>query len=340
MSERTKFAVVALLLFCFSVAGWAEEYRFTHRAMGGEFEFIIIDGPARGERLRPVVEEAFAVIDALEARVSNWRPTSITSEIMRQAGVKPVSVDEDLLAMLDFSLQIYDETAGVFDPTVQPILSVWGKYRKTNVLPTEAQLKQAMALTGLKKVVVDREAGTVYLPKAGMGLDFGGIAKGLALDQAAEVLKEGGVTCALLSAATSSLLAIGAPPGKEGWTVTIPHPYNGRANPIDRVYLRDQALGTSSSREDQYLEIDGKRYSHIVDPRTGHPVEGVLSATVIGPRGMQCDALTKPFYILGVDAARNYCRAHSDYKAILVVAKGEHEAQPVRVNFPAEGELE
>jgi thiamine biosynthesis lipoprotein len=316
----------------------SSEYRFKHPAMGGEFEFIILDVPGRGEELRLACDEAFATIDALEARVSNWKPDSITSEIMRQAGVKPVSVDEDLLAMLDFSLEIYDETSGVFDPTVQPILAVWGKYKKDGAMPSADQVKQALDLTGLKKVMVDRVAGTVYLPKPGMGLDFGGIAKGLALDQAAEVLRRHGVKVAMLSGSTSSLLAMGAPPGLEGWTVTIPHPYTGRSVAVDTVYLRDQAMGTSSSRGDQSLVIEGKRYSHIVDPRSGMPVEGVLSATVIGPRAMQCDALTKPFYILGVDEARRYCREHGEYKSILVVASGESEAQAVRVNFAPEKE--
>lgn len=327
--------LLAFLAFA-SLAG-AEEYRFVHNAMACDFEFIIVDGPARGEPLRPLCEEAFAVIDALEARVSNWKHTSITSEIMRQAGVKPVSVDEDLLAMLDFSQQIYDETGGVFDPTVQPILALWGKYKKTNELPTPEQVKQALELVGLKKVVVDRQAGTIFLPKAGMGLDFGGIAKGLALDEAAEVLRQGGVTCALLSAGTSSVVAIGAPPGRKGWTVNLRDPYNA-AKVIDTVELCDQALGSSSSREDQHLDINGKRYSHIVDPRTGYPVEGVLGITVIGPRGMQCDALTKPFYILGEDKARAYCSAHKEYKVILLVGRNDKEAEPVRVNFPAEGE--
>lgn len=314
------------------------EYRFKHAAMGTEFEFIVWSEPAMGELLRGYCDEAFVAIDALEARVSNWKYDSITSEIMRQAGIKPVSVDEDLMAMMTFSQEIYDETGGVFDPTVQPILAVWGKYKKGGTLPTPEQIQQALDLTGLKKVVIDTAAGSIYLPKAGMGLDFGGIAKGLALDQAAEILKAHGVTMAMLSSGTSSLVAIGAPPGAQGWTVTIGHPYNGRSVAVDTVYLRDEAMGTSASREDQYLEIEGKRYSHIVDPRTGHPVEGVLSATVIGPRGMQCDALTKPFYILGVDEARRYCREHEEYKAILVTASGNNEAQAVRVNFRPEEE--
>lgn len=343
--RRTALGRLALLycLFAMCHAGVAEaqalrEYRFKHPAMGCEFEFIIWSEAAMGETLRGYCDEAFVAIDALEARVSNWQYHSITSEIMRQAGVKPVSVDEDLMAMMDFSLQIYDETGGVFDPTVQPILAVWGKYSKGGPKPTPEQIRQALDLTGLKKVVVDKQAGTIYLPKPGMGLDFGGIAKGLALDQAADILKSHGVNIAMLSAGSSSLLAIGAPPESQGWTVTIAHPYNGRSVAVDTVYLRDQAMGSSSSREDQYLEIEGKRYSHIVDPRTGYPVEGVLSATVIGSKGMQCDALTKPFYILGVDEARRYCREHTEYKAILVVAADNNEAQAVRVNFRPEEE--
>lgn len=313
------------------------EFRFKHAAMGGEFEFIIHSDTLMGEELAAVCRKAFAAIDALEARVSNWRPDSITSEVMRQAGVAPVSVDEDLLAMLSFCRDIHAQTGGVFDPTVGPLLAAWGKYRETKTIPTEAEVKQALALVGLNQVEIDPAAGTVYLPIKGMGLDFGGIAKGRALDEARKVLKDNGIERALLSAATSTMLAMGPPPGAEGWTVDIGHPYNGRDVAVDTLSLRNEALSTSSSRE-QFIEIEGRRFSHIVDPRTGYPVEPMLSATVVGPTGMACDALSTAFYIMGEDATRQYCRDNQEYKAVLVFASGEQTAQAVRINFRDEEE--
>ncbi len=107
---------------------------------------------------------------------------------------------------------------------------------------------------------------------------------------------------------------------------------------IDTVSLRDEALSTSAAR-DRYIEIEGKRFSHIVDPRTGYPVEGVLSATVTGPSGMACDALSTAFFIMGTENTRAFCREHTEYKAIMVIASGEHEAQAVRINFRTGEEL-
>lgn len=171
---------------------------------------------------------------------------------------------------------------------------------------------------GLDKVVIDPDAQTVHFKVPGMRLDFGGIGKGLALDYAANVLRANGVTSAVVHSGTSSVVAIGTPPGQRGWTVRVRNPYDGEGEYIAEVQLTNESLATSSATEN-FLELDGKVYGHIFDPRTGWPVSGVLSATVIGPGGMRTDALSTAFFVLGEAEVREFCAAHPGYRAVLVV---------------------
>ena len=167
---------------------------------------------------------------------------------------------------------------------------------------------------------------------SGMLLDFGGIGKGLALDVAAEVIKNYGVSSAILHAGTSTVLAIGTPPGASGWTVRIRNPYN-TSEYIDEVCLKDESLSTSASYE-KWFELDGKKYCHIVDPRTGLPVEGMVSATAIVSSGTLSDALSTEFFVMGAEETQKYCKEHPDVRAILVPHNGS-ELKPRRIGFDA-----
>jgi len=313
------------------------EWKYSHDAMGTTFEIRMMAEGKFMEDLRPIADAAFAVIDELEARVSTWRPDSITSEVSRQAGIAPVAVDEDMMAMLQFSRELHEETGGVFDPTVGPLLEIWGKYKQRSEIPTDEELKRARALVGLNQAVLDESAGTVMLAQAGMRLDFGGIAKGLALDQAAAVLKEKGIKRAFLHSGMSTIVAIGAPPGTDGWTVELGNPYTDGQTVLDTILLADGALSSSASAM-RYIVIDGKQFSHIIDPRTGFPTEGMALAAVMGPTGMACDALSTTFFILGIEETRRYCREHNEYKALMVAATDTREAELIRINFTEEEE--
>jgi len=175
------------------------------------------------------------------------------------------------------------------------------------------------------------EDHSVGFSKPGMRLDFGGIAKGWALDHAHGVLREYGVSCALLDAGTSSMVAIGAPPGKPGWTVQLRHPYNKEW--LEEVVIRDEALATSGYALD-FFEVDGKKYGHIIDPRTGMPASGTLYAMAIGSSGTATEALSKGFFINGIDWAQRYCEQHPDTRAIIVPEYEPGESpKPVRINL-------
>ena len=264
----------------------------TRELMGTTFEFTLYarPGDTGTAAVVQIAEEAFEAVEDLEARISAWRPDSQTAYMNNHAAASPVKVAPDILDLILVSQEIYRDTGGAFDITVGPLIASWGFYKGEGRLPTDDELDDALAKVGLDKVEVDRKARTVSFAREGVRLDFGGIGKGLALDYAAEVLREYGVTSAILHCGTSTVVAIGAPPGEFGWTVRVRHPYT-KDKSVDEVCLRDASLSTSGSYE-KFFELEGKKYCHIFAPQTGRPVEGMLSASAIAPTGVMSDALS------------------------------------------------
>lgn len=313
---------------------------FEHMAMGTRFECTLA-APEPGmqvEELRHLADEAFAVIDTIERRISKWREDSETSRINRRAAEEAVAASSPLIDLLLEVKRIHLATDGAFDVTVGPLLDLWGFYTREGHLPSDEEITAALAKVGLDKVTVDENAQTVRFAVPGMRLDFGGIGKGLALERAANVLRSLGVKSALLNSGSSTVEAIGAPPGMSGWTIRIRNPYNNEAEHIAEVRINNESLSTSSSTEN-FLELDGKKYGHIFDPKTGWPVSGLLSATVIGPGGMETDALSTAFFVMGEVKVREYCAAHPEYRAILVLSENG-APRVVRINFPSQEEQE
>lgn len=305
---------------------------YVNEAMHADFEFHLY-GSARlpdRESLRQAAEAAFASVRGLDKVVNYWDPASEISRVNREAAKGPVAVSETLFSLLAYCRKTWEDTQGASDVTVGPLVELWGFYKKQGHLPSDSELAAALQNVGMDKVVLDSAAQTVHFTVPGVRIDLGGIAKGLAVDRAAKALREKGVDSALLMAGTSSIVAIGTPPGLSGWTVKIRGPYN-RADSVDQVLLRDQSLSTSAGYE-RFLEIGGKKYCHIFDPKTGRPAEGVYSVSVVGPTGLQTDALDTGFFVLGVAGARVYCERNPQVQ-VVVITDNNGRPEPVRINF-------
>lgn len=309
-------------------------HRFSHRAMATEFTISVytpdVDRPR--EDFDRVVREAFDVIDDIEARLSRYRPDSQVSYINNRAAQEPVQVSADILDLFDVVQDVHRQSKGAFDPTVGPLLKVWGFYRQTGTLPTQEALDDALSLVGLDKVVIDRENRTVSFLIKGMMLDFGGVAKGFALDHAAHVLRRHGIDTAALDAGTSTVVVLGMPPGRAGWTVRLRHPYN-RERYIATVVLSDVSFSSSGLGE-RFVEIEGKRYGHIFDPRSGLPVDGKAAAAAIAPTGALSDALSTAFFVMGIEEVKAYCGSHPEVRSIIIPASESGDPEPVWINFP------
>lgn len=309
-----------------------------HQAMGTEFVFTLWPpSPEMGlDDVRRVAELAFEMIDGLERRISNWIPESHISRINQFAGHRPVETTQEMIALLLTCRHFHRESGGAFDVTVGPLLDLWGFYRNEGVIPDNAAIEEALAKVGMDKVEIDEEKQRVRFATPDMRIDFGGIGKGLALDRAAYILREQGVKSAILHGGTSTVVVIGTPPDGSDWKVRVRSPYNDINKHLDEVVIRNESLSTSSGSE-KFFELEGRRYCHIFDPRTGRPVEGVLSVTVIAPTGVESDALSTAFFVMGLEQTKAYCRAHPGIRAVFVVSDAG-ALKPVRVNFPGEEE--
>lgn len=236
----------------------------------------------------------FAEVAALEHSFSTFDPASEVSALNRAAGRGPQAVSPDLARLTADSVALSAATRGSFDPTVGPLVALWKAAGAANRLPSPQELALARARVGASRVRVDEASRTVELRAPGAALDFGGIAKGWALDRASERLRAAGVTRALLSFGESSLAAIGAAPGWDGWGVALTDTTGGFAGTVE---LRDRSLSVSDSLG-QFVTIDGRRYGHIVDPRSGEPLENARVAAVVAGDGATAEALSKALLVL------------------------------------------
>jgi FAD:protein FMN transferase len=305
-------------------------YSFDEPHMGTRFK-IILYAPDEATA-KKAAAAAFARIADLDGIMSDYRPASELMQLCAKAGGDPVKVSDELF----FILQKAEETSrlsdGAFDVTVGPVVKLWRLSRRSQRLPDPEKLSAARDLVGWKNVKLDAKGQTVQLLKAGMQLDLGGIAKGYAGDEAIAVLKNHGIDRALV-AGGGDIVASGPPPGADGWTIAIAplDESDGKSGPT--LTLHDAAVSTSGDAE-QYVEIDGKRYSHIVDPKTGIGLVGRMSATVTAPKGVQADSLTKVVAVLGPERAFKLLEPLDGVSSRFVRLTDKGEETTATKNFP------
>jgi FAD:protein FMN transferase len=272
------------------------------------------------DQMEAAVEAAFNEVRRLDRMMSNYRPDSELTEVNRNAAERPIKVTPEFFDLLAKCKEYSRESDGAFDITVGPLMRVWGFYKGTGRLPAKDQVAPALKKVGYKNVILDRESRTVRFAQPGVELDPGGIGKGYAVDRMVDVLKESGIASALVSAGGSSIYALGTPKdGPQGWEIKIRDPKNARKT-VAEVYLKNQSLSTSGSYE-KFFEAEGKIYSHIMDPRTGYPAQGMLAVSVITPTTLDSEAWTKPYFILG----RQWAAEHKpgDFRVFICEDKAE-----------------
>jgi FAD:protein FMN transferase len=251
-----------------------------------------------GERVQAAISDALDEARRLDDMLSNYKPESEWSKMNRLAAQQPVRISDELFHLLAACVEYSRESDGTFDISVGPLMKVWGFYKGTGHLADPGRVRAALESVGYRNIILDPQTRTVRFLKEGVDLDPGGVGKGYAVDRMADLLRKEGIRSALISAGGSSIYAIGAPPGKKGWRVDLMNPGNQSKSWDHSVTLCDESLSTSGSYE-KYFYADGKRWSHIMDPRTGYPSEGMLSVSVIAPKTLDSEVWAKPYYILG-----------------------------------------
>jgi len=293
-------ALAALALLAASAAALVAEprltrFEFEQPHMGTTFRVVLYAADAR-EASR-LAAAAFARIAALDARFSDYRPGSELSRLSDAPAGRLVPVSPDLFRLLEQAQAFSRRSKGAFDITVGPLSRLWRRAHRQRTLPASEELEAARALVGHEQLSLHGDSQSVVLARTGMRLDPGGIAKGFAADAALATLREGGVTRALVAAGGD--LAIGeAPPDRPGWRITLAGLDPASEAPGSPLLLARRGVSTSGDTE-QWVEIEGRRYSHIVDPRTGLGVQGRSVAIVVAPSATTSDMLATAASVLG-----------------------------------------
>jgi len=268
--------------------------------------------------------QCLTTVDELEAILTIFRDSSEVSRVNATAASIPVPAGAALFDLLERCRELHASTGGAFDVTTTPLSRCWGFLRRQGRLPERGEIEAALRLVGMHKVVLDGPRRTVRFAQAGVELNFGSIGKGYALDQMGARLRRHAVRRALLSAAGSSVLAVGDNP--EGWPIRLRSRRSPREG-LALLRLRHGALATSGAGE-QYFEVGGRRYGHVIDPRTGWPAAGVLSVSVATADATSADALSTAFLVGGAALAESYCAEHP---GVLAIVTGEDEGGTPRL---------
>jgi len=275
-----------------------------------------------------VIAAAFDRVEEIEAALSHYREQSDLSKLGRAAGGPMMPISRDLYDCLRRSIEVSVESHGAFDASIAPLMILWKNAWKAGKLPSEAELAAARALVDYRSIRLDPNGPRAHLLRPGMRLDLGGIGKGYAVDQVVAFLRSKGIRAALV-ALSGEIYALGAPPGREGWRIGVRDPSQPRGPVVDPadmpilshpLILRDRAVSTSGDYE-QFGVIDGRRYSHILNPATGQPVVEMASVSVVAPDSATADSYGLVLSVLGPKAGLDFAAKHQGVEVMIL-----HEA--------------
>jgi len=277
-----------------------ERYEASFSSMGTLFT-VVTYGEKKGF-LASAVQLAFEESERIDQLLSNYKPESELSRINGNGAGRPLVISREMAELLEKCLDYSRRSGGGFDVTVGPLMRVWGFYRGSGKLPSPRALEQSRKLVGYQNLELDLDRPSVRFGRSGVELDPGGIGKGYAVDRMAATLRRARLGSFLISAGTSSIYASGHPPQEtRGWSVRIRDPKDSGST-VENLYLKNQSLSTSGAYE-KFFELEGKTYSHIMDPRTGWPASGVVSVSVLAGRTLDSEAWTTALFVNGPEWA-------------------------------------
>ncbi|MSU60115.1 MAG: FAD:protein FMN transferase [Pedosphaera sp.] len=267
---------------------------------------------------------AFEKVAALDRMMTDYDPESELMQLCRKPSGQAVRVSDELFDVLQKSQRVAELSDGAFDVTVGPVVRLWRRARRTEMLPAPEALAHARAAVGWRKLKLDARSRTVTLTVPDMQLDLGGIAKGFAADKSLEVLKQHGISRALV-AASGDIAVSEPPPGQRGWRVGIGK-LGGEKEELARNILLNNAAVSTSGDAEQFVELAGKRYSHIVDPRTGVGLTERLQVSVIARRAVDTDSLATAVSVLGTERGLKLIEARPEVAALILRADEMHRS--------------
>ena len=312
----------------FSTSMYSQQmYRRTLKLMGTRFDISVVSKDSI--KSKEYIDLAINEITRIEQLISSWNENSQTSLINRNAGIKPVKVDKELFDLIKRSLAISKLTDGAFDISYASMDKLWKFDGSMTKLPTDDEIRASVAKVGYQHIILDETASTVFLNLKGMKIGFGAIGKGYAADKAKELLISKGVKAGIMNA-SGDMNTWGKQPNGDDWKVAITNPLN-KKNAFGLLPIKNGAVVTSGNYE-KYVTFNNKRYSHIIDPRTGYPTNGIISATVFAPKAELADALATSIFIMGVETGINRINQISKVECIVIDDNGNiHKSDHINI---------
>ena len=294
-----------------------QPYKRTLKLMGSRFDITVVANDSL--QANKHIDTAVAEISRIEKLISSWDDNSQTSEINRNAGAKPVKIDKELFNLIERAIGISKLTDGAFDISYASMDRIWQFDGSMTVMPSEKEIKSSVEKIGYQNIVLDKKNSTVFLKLEGMKIGFGAIGKGYAADKAKTLLISKGVPSGIINA-SGDMNTWGKQPNNEDWKVAITNPMN-KNKVFALLPITNGAVVTSGNYE-KYVNFNGKRYTHIIDPRTGYPSTGIISVTVFAPKAELADALATSVFVMGKEAGLDRINQLPKIECIIIDDKG------------------
>ncbi|MCD1117115.1 FAD:protein FMN transferase [Chryseobacterium turcicum] len=317
MKILRNFITFSLLLLSVAVFAQVERSRVV-TLMGSKFEITLVDKDSLSAEKN--IDKSIAEIRRIENLISEWNPETQISEVNRNAGIKPVKVDAEVFALTEQAIYFSKLTDGAFDISIVAMDKIWKFDDSMNELPSEESIKNSVKNVGYQNIILDKTNSTIFLKNKGMKIGFGSIGKGYAADKTRELMKSFGVKAGIINA-SGDIASWGTQPDGKPWAIGINNPF--KDDKIAAVlYLKENAVTTSGSYE-KYAEIHGKRYSHIMNPKTGYPSTGLTSVTVVGPNATMANGFSTSIMVLGKKEGLKLIKKFPEYQYLLITDSGK-----------------
>ncbi|HBL76735.1 MAG: thiamine biosynthesis protein ApbE [Bacteroidetes bacterium GWF2_42_66] len=311
--------LVSLFLILISAKGFSQEtFMRTLKLMGSRYEITVVaNNQPESEKF---IDMAVNEITRIEKLISEWDPNSQTSKINSNAGVAPVKVDPELFHLIERAIQISKITDGAFDISYAAMDKIWKFDGSLQQMPDEETIRQSVLKVGYKNIILNKEDGTVFLKLPGMKIGFGAIGKGYSADKAKDFLMKEGVVAGMVNA-SGDLNCWGKKSDGKPWLVGITNPLN--KNKVFSWFPIENSAVVTSGDYEKYVVLNGKRYAHIIDPRTGYPAHGLTSVSIFAPNAELADALATGVFVMGIEAGLNLVNQLKGIECVLVDDQGK-----------------
>ncbi|MCL6218831.1 FAD:protein FMN transferase [Zunongwangia pacifica] len=314
--KKAGLFLVLLLMFSVSVSA-QQTIKRTLKLMGSRFDITVVAKDS--VTANHDIDMAVAEITRIEKRISSWDPHSETSLVNANAGIKPVKVSQELFDLIKRAIGISKLTDGAFDITYASMDKIWKFDGSMTQMPSKEDIKSSVSKVGYHNIVLDDAEKTVFLKLPGMKIGFGAIGKGYAADRAKDLLQRKGVVAGIINA-SGDMNTWGKQTNGENWKVAITNPMD-KNKAFALLPIKNEAVVTSGDYE-KFVEFNGTRYAHIIDPRTGYPATGIISVTVFAPKAELADALATSVFVMGKDVGLNRINQLPKIECIIIDAEG------------------